>query len=932
MPARKIKNKKNTIYKAAKIKVAAIFLVAAFFVFISYQYINIAFSAKAANEKDMVGVSSPFQPEADPPLEETGEGEGEGEQSFPQGLQNLPKQSQPAEIFNFQFSIFNPGRSPIVKGYLRGEHKFRVAVLAAMSAVGNAYENGAQELSGAVKDAVLGIALLPQTAKKGLGDFSNGIITGAEKIKAGALALYDSATAESDQPADTVETQNFASLQRQVVSVGAGSPRPNGDTKLQVPSFKLQVSNLSDALLVYGDFLRQKANAFNQVVFYLPESISETAIGMVLAAKDGLADFGQTTKDVALAVGGAIKSAANSVGRTTKNGTLAAKDFVLNEISRVGSFGSRQLASLKCNLRIGECPAVAPEPPQSSPADYSGGLVAQSPTTDNISENPLEISGNPIEQTIKTIAQNTAKAPVSAEPTKLSPSLTSATKPTIASASETISQSSAQSLPTGQAGPPTGQAGLPTGQAGPPTGQAGAKISEIGNLKINGDLTVVGAAVFGNKTEFLGDIAMSAATFKSIKVNGVVDFTGAIITGLPASQVVNNYYGGGSTIVTAAGVGSNISGQYGRVAEDFSVGRNLSISGNLNLQNTSSVLTNYGATSLRGPISVYAGITPSADATFSLGSPTARFANVFSQGLSVTTLSVGVTSSTGAQSIVASVPTGAVLNLQNTSSAASTARTLRMTDYGGSKYFDMWYDGTDFRMETSAGSGADIYIHPDGGQVYFNTDIIVSGGNAMVSSTGRANFAYDPATNSTPSIWLSSNTSYDDAKTYLVINPTSTVSFDNYLHFKQGSLDRLKLTASSTLILYPDNAVGLVISASSTQTANLLELKNYAGRQMTLFDPSGDLYFGSGATTSTIGFATSTYIYAHPKSDTAGYSAFTLNTTSTLSNAALLSVRNNGTQLFNITNASSTFAKTILSTSQSGYTPNIQFSATGTMF
>ncbi|MFA4906457.1 MAG: hypothetical protein WC645_08150, partial [Candidatus Margulisiibacteriota bacterium] len=65
---------------------------------------------------------------------------------------------------------------------------------------------------------------------------------------------------------------------------------------------------------------------------------------------------------------------------------------------------------------------------------------------------------------------------------------------------------------------------------------------------------------------------------------------------------------------------------------------------------------------------------------------------------------------------------------------------------------------------------------------------------------------------------------------------------------------------------------------------------------------------GDGTTTSTIGFATSTYIYAHPARDLAGYSAFTINTTSTLASANLLSIQNNSSNVFRVNPTTSTFS------------------------
>jgi len=46
------------------------------------------------------------------------------------------------------------------------------------------------------------------------------------------------------------------------------------------------------------------------------------------------------------------------------------------------------------------------------------------------------------------------------------------------------------------------------------------------------------------------------------------------------------------------------------------------------------------------------------------------------------------------------------------------------------------------------------------------------------------------------------------------------------LHFREGNLDRLIFTREAGMTLYPDNVVGLALVASSTQTANLLEVQN----------------------------------------------------------------------------------------------------------
>ena len=76
------------------------------------------------------------------------------------------------------------------------------------------------------------------------------------------------------------------------------------------------------------------------------------------------------------------------------------------------------------------------------------------------------------------------------------------------------------------------------------------------------------------------------------------------------------------------------------------------------------------------------------------------------------------------------------------------------------------------------------------------------------------------------------------------------------------------------------------------------------------FDLNGDLGIaGGGYATSTLGNTTSTYLYSHPARDLAGYSAFTLNTTSTLATADVFTVRNNGAQLFSISPTTSTLMK-----------------------
>ena len=130
---------------------------------------------------------------------------------------------------------------------------------------------------------------------------------------------------------------------------------------------------------------------------------------------------------------------------------------------------------------------------------------------------------------------------------------------------------------------------------------------------------------------------------------------------------------------------------------------------------------------------------------------------------------------------------------------------------------------------------------------------------------------------------------------------------------------RTKTTIGST-----DNAatdIPLSIIADASQSANILNItKSVAGDVLAITGagnvgigtsgPSerltvggntsaiGNIALGDGTTTSTLGFATSTYLWGHPLSDTAGYSAFTLNTTSTLTAADVFTVRNNGTAVF----------------------------------
>ncbi|MEK7211445.1 MAG: hypothetical protein AAB731_02330, partial [Patescibacteria group bacterium] len=538
---------------------------------------------------------------------------------------------------------------------------------------------------------------------------------------------------------------------------------------------------------------------------------------------------------------------------------------------------------------------------------------------------------------------------------------------------------------------------------------------------------------------------------KGLKVTGNIDFTGASFSGFPAATttIIQNTYGGGSTIVTAAGTGVNVSGQYGGVAEDFSVGRNLSISGNLNFQNTSSVLTNYGASHLRGPISVYASITPSADATLSLGSPTARFANVFAQNNSIATLAVsdsltlgaatgynlgkfyvdssGNVSASGTANILgngtSTLAYGATLATTGgaVAIATSTAQGGAKLQVDGAVVFSgnsgatpvsgpgirtMWipakgafrtgivdasgylsgaewddanigsYSFAAGRDNTASGyastalgglnTASNYYATALGTQTAasgngaLSTGVLTSasgyGSTAMgvysnatgwvstalgrySNANGRFSTAigYYAVTTSSAAMALGSDVSATGASSTAIGSFASSTAANSIVIGSGVSIDVpfINSTANSLAIAFNSTVPTLMVTGGSGAgtygnvgigTAGPSERLTVGGNTSGI----GNIALGDGSTTSTLGFATSTYIYAHPARDLAGYSAFTLNTTSTLATANLLSIQNNSSNVFRVNPSTSTFSGALAVGTSTASIP-AKFSVDGTV-
>ncbi|HBV57842.1 MAG TPA: hypothetical protein DEB73_01045 [Candidatus Magasanikbacteria bacterium] len=117
-------------------------------------------------------------------------------------------------------------------------------------------------------------------------------------------------------------------------------------------------------------------------------------------------------------------------------------------------------------------------------------------------------------------------------------------------------------------------------------------------IKSNGNVSVGDDAVI--------DAATGIATLKGIKIIGTVDFTGAEVKGFKQT-VVNNYSSGGSSplVVYNSSSGNyetrtSISGNYGGVSEQFSVGKDLTVGQNATV---ASVLT-IGTASSNGSLTV----------------------------------------------------------------------------------------------------------------------------------------------------------------------------------------------------------------------------------------------------------------------------------------------------------------------------------------
>jgi hypothetical protein len=118
-----------------------------------------------------------------------------------------------------------------------------------------------------------------------------------------------------------------------------------------------------------------------------------------------------------------------------------------------------------------------------------------------------------------------------------------------------------------------------------------------------------------------------------------------------------------------------------------------------------------------------------------------------------------------------------------------------------------WDEDGHIHFETVAGSGADIFFHPDGGTVHLNTSLDVSG-NGEIHASGRINSNYDPI-DGTPALWLSSNLTPSTHKDYIFINPPAGMVFDHFLHFlKTDGSDALTVDFSGNVSLAGNLSVG----------------------------------------------------------------------------------------------------------------------------
>ena len=332
------------------------------------------------------------------------------------------------------------------------------------------------------------------------------------------------------------------------------------------------------------------------------------------------------------------------------------------------------------------------------------------------------------------------------------------------------------------------------------------------------------------------------ATLTGLRVASLVDFTGADIKGLPqtaAAPAANptappplpNVY---NTFISSSPVSIQpVVGTIGGVTTDFSVGRNLTVSQDATVASTLTIATvanPAGNLVVNGAASV-SGATTLAAATLS-GLLTANSGATIGDTSADTLTINAITSSTAPISIIAS-SSGAMLYVKNTASVSSTDPhpALRIAGSVADKNLDLFVDENgNAKIRTTAGGGGNIYMHPDGGSVYLQTNLIVgSSGNATIQASGRANFSYDPVVGA-PSLWLSTSSTYPTYKTYIAIDPAETVSFDRFLHFSHGNNDRLILGYDGDLLL----------NASSTYSGNLFTIRK-EGSSRFYVDNSGNV-------------------------------------------------------------------------------------------
>lgn len=157
---------------------------------------------------------------------------------------------------------------------------------------------------------------------------------------------------------------------------------------------------------------------------------------------------------------------------------------------------------------------------------------------------------------------------------------------------------------------------------------------------------------------------------------------------------------------------------------------------------------------------------------------------------------------------------------------------LSLTTNAAKKARMWWGPDGHLHFETIAGSGADIFFHPDGGTVHLNTSLNITGGNALIKNTGRIESSYDPITVE-PSLWLGADPTTPTSADFVHIRPASAAVFDNFLRLiKTDGTDALKIDKDGLVTF----ASGQTFPANPT---NPLLVTTVPGAPYWMYEPYG---------------------------------------------------------------------------------------------